>query len=111
MTTFIEKATDATTQTSYERFVISLEGSSLKQNLPPVRAGSSIKFWFQIIDYNPDIPGRVLRAKHVVYMTWTDDFLRCTTPDPCPEPEKDAAMGLFSSVTAAVLLIASLFSF
>lgn len=40
------------TSISEDRLVIAVEGTSLKPNLPDVRSGSKVPFWFQIMDYD-----------------------------------------------------------
>ena len=45
------------TQITEDMLVIAIEGTSLKENLPEVRGGSEVPFYFQIIDYYPDGEG------------------------------------------------------
>lgn len=45
------------TKITEDMLVIAIEGTSLKENLPELRGGSDVPFYFQIIDYYPDGEG------------------------------------------------------
>ena len=42
------------TQITEDKLVIAIEGTSLKENLPEIRGGSEVPFYFQIIDKEED---------------------------------------------------------
>ena len=46
---------------SEDRLVISIEGTSLKQNLPEIRWGTKLPFYFQILDYEPKTKAWIIR--------------------------------------------------
>jgi len=99
------------TTISEDRLVFALEGSSLKLNLPAIRANSKVPFRFQMLDYNVQTGSRVLTLKHDIELKWTDDFNRCTLPSFCLVEEVDGASTLLSSVFASAILVFGLTSF
>ena len=90
---------------SEDMLIIALEGSSLKLNLPDVRGGSTGTLRFQLVDFDLTIPGRRIRDKYDVDLTWSQYENRCTLPADCPDPvlEEESAVGMLSGVTAMML--------
>ena len=93
---------------SENQLVIALEGSSLKPNLQDVRGGSTGTLRFQIVDFDLTIPGRRIRDKYDVDLTWSQFQNRCTLPDDCPEPviEEESAVSMLSSGVTTMMLAA-----
>ena len=52
---------DEVTEITDTKLVIGIEGTSLKEQLPELRGGSTVPFYFQIIDYDSTLGGRILR--------------------------------------------------
>lgn len=105
-TTFIED----------DRLVITIEGTSLKPNLPEVRGGSTVPFWFQFHEYDPAIDGYYLRQRENVTLTFHDNPNACNLPKECESlvEEEEGAMSLTTSmgaIAASVVTLASLLSF
>ena len=97
-----------------DTLVFAIEGSSLKRHLPDIRGSSEIPFMFQIVDYDINFTGKILRDKYYVTLVWADDPNRCTLPEDCPDPviiEEEGAYKLIAGLTAASLAFLSLVSF
>lgn len=95
--------------------MIGIEGTSLKEQLPELRGGSDVPFYFQIIDYEPKIGGLILRQKiEDKKLVFSEEYNGCNLPrEDCKEPdsEDDGASSLLASLTAAALAGASLLAF
>lgn len=103
------------TEISEDRLVIGIEGTSLKEQLPELRGGSQVPFYFQIIDFVPSLGGLILRQKiEDIDLIFSEEYNGCNLPaDDCVEPdsEADGASSLLASLTAAALAGASLLAF
>lgn len=102
------------TKIENNRLVMAFEGSNFKLNLPDVRGSSEIPLRFQILDYNYDLEGRVLRSKFDAKLIWADDPNACTWPGDCKEEEVEDE-GAFNSLTttlcASAFAMATLLAF
>ena len=108
------------TEITEDRLVIGIEGTSLKEQLPELRGGSTVPFYFQIVDYEPTLGGLILRQKIEgddelgVDLIFSEEYNGCNKPrTDCPDPESedDGASSLLASFTAAALAGASLLAF
>ena len=99
-----------------DRLVITIEGSSLKPNLPEVRGGSTVPFWFQFHEYDKSNDAYYLRQRQNVTLTFHDNPNACNLPKDCEAlvEEEDGALSLTTSmgaIAASVITLASLLSF
>ena len=89
--------------------ILTIEGNSLKQNLPDLRAGSKFPITFQIINFDTVIQGYVLRQKFTKMIYMSDDVNGCNLPDTTCKPPPVQKEGAFSLTSLGVsFAIASL---
>ena len=92
--------------------VIAIEGTSLKALLPEIRWGSTLPFYFQILDYTgaPYNAWRI-RQRNIVQLTFSEDANSCTLPSTeCVsefELEEDGAASMWITAAASFALISA----
>jgi len=76
--------------------------------LPELRGGSDVPFYFQIIDYDSSLGGRILRERFDTKLIFSEDYNGCNLPAECVDDseESDGAASLLTSFTAASSIIA-----
>ena len=95
-----------------DRLVIVLEGTSLKLNLPEIRGGSEVPFYFEIIDFDKTIEGRILRQQFQVNLKWSEDYNGCNEPADCVVETVEEGTSMLSAFAASsIALAASLLAF
>lgn len=98
---------------SEDRLVIAIEGISLKKNLPEIRGGLRLPFYFQILDYEPNpLNAWKLRQRNIVELVFSEDANTCTLPKDCLDSELDDNRGdTFSLIAGASLSLLSIVLF
>lgn len=94
------------TKIQEDMLVVVLEGTSLKTNLPELRAGSELPIHFQFIDTKVSDGARVIRQRNEISIKFWDDPNACTLPKSCPRPDEDegaVATTTFSAIAAAFI--------
>ena len=94
-----------------DMLVIAIEGTSLKENLPELRAGSTVPFYFQIIDYNLENAGYMLRQRFDIELKWSEDYNGCNEPAECKEDVVEEGSSMLATFAASSIALASLLAF